>query len=300
MRFFSVEESDSGLQKKKEQGKKKMVCAKCEVKLKRVITPDPWAQRVAAKGGKGGASSSVSSSSARLLLNENKALTSSKNYILGSQSCSICKKSLHQPGLFCQPCAFQQGKCAMCGVEVQDVSMHNVGGDLERKLRDKSMREKSEKLAKLEKLEEERDNLEEEKRRKKRKKEEKKEEEKEGKEEKDDDDEEEEEEKKKKKTIATASPAVVAKIEPTGATNLVGSLLQQSAGASSATASNAPTWQYDSKSGYYFDASKMQYYDPKTKLYFCCKTNKWLKPENEKPKNGTFKSGTRKPDKFGL
>jgi len=281
-----------------------MVCAKCEVKLKRVIAPDPWAQRVAAaaaaalkEGGKGGASASSASSARVLLLNENKALTSSKNYILGSQSCSICKKSLHQPGLFCQPCAFQQGKCAMCGVEVQDVSMHNVGGDLERKLRDKSMREKSEKLAKLEKLEEERDNLEEEKRRKKRKKEEKKEEEKEGKEEKDD---EKEEEEKKKKTNATASPSVVAKIEPTGATNLVGSLLQQSAGASLATASNAPTWQYDSKSGYYFDASKMQYYDPKTKLYFCCKTNKWLKPENEKPKNGTFKSGTRKPDKFGL
>jgi len=295
MRFFSEDERYFSPEKKRGNKEKKMVCAKCEVKLKRVITPDPWAQRVAAaKGGKGGASAS---SSARLHLNENKALTSSKNYILGSQSCSICKKSLHQPGLFCQPCAFQQGKCAMCGVEVQDVSMHNVGGDLERKLRDKSMREKSEKLAKLEKLEEERDNLEEEKRRKKRKKEEKKEEEKEVKEEKDD---EEEGEKKKKKTIATASPAVVAKIEPTGATNLVGSLLQQSAGASLAMASNAPTWQYDSKSGYYFDASKMQYYDPKTKLYFCCKTNKWLKPENEKPKNGTFKSGTRKPDKFGL
>ena len=294
--MWTKRERDTFPEKKGE----KMVCAKCEVKLKRVITPDPWAQRVAAaaKGGKVGTFSASSSSAPRLLLNENKALTSStKNYILGSQSCSICKKSLHQPGLFCQPCAFQQGKCAMCGVEVQDVSMHNVGGDLERKLRDKSMREKSEKLAKLEKLEEERDNLEEEKRRKKRKKEEKKEEEKEVKEEKDD---EEEGEKKKKKTIATASPAVVAKIEPTGATNLVGSLLQQSAGASLATASNAPTWQYDSKSGYYFDASKMQYYDPKTKLYFCCKTNKWLKPENEKPKNGTFKSGTRKPDKFGL
>ena len=88
----------------------------------------------------------------------------------------------------------------------------------------------------------------------------------------------------------------VAKIEPTGATNLVGSLLQQSAGSTTPTTS----WQYDGKSGYYFDASKMQYYDPKTKLYFCCRTNKWLKPENEKPKNGTFKSGARKPDKFGL
>jgi hypothetical protein len=49
----------------------------------------------------------------------------------------------------------------MCGVEVQDVSMHNVGGDLERKLREKTTREKSEKLMKLEKLEEERDKAEE-------------------------------------------------------------------------------------------------------------------------------------------
>ena len=247
-----------------------MVCAKCEVKLKRVITPDPWMQKVAASDAK--------SSGARNQLNENKALSSSKNYILGSQQCQVCKKSLHQPGLFCQPCAFQQGKCAMCGVEVQDVSMHNVGGDLERKLREKTTREKSEKLMKLEKLEEERDKVEEEKRERKKRKREEKEKEKE----------ESNEEGEEKKTVA--------KIEPTGATNLVGSLLQQSAGSTTPTTS----WQYDGKSGYYFDASKMQYYDPKTKLYFCCRTNKWLKPENEKPKNGTFKSGARKPDKFGL
>ena len=222
--------------------------------------------------------SAKSSGTTSAKLNENKALSSSKNYVLGSQQCQVCKKSLHQPGLFCQPCAFQQGKCAMCGVEVQDVSMHNVGGDLERKLREKTTREKSEKLMKLEKLEEERDKEEEEKRERKKRKREEKEKEKE----------ESKEEGEEEKTVA--------KIEPTGATNLVGSLLQQSAGSTTPTTS----WQYDGKSGYYFDASKMQYYDPKTKLYFCCRTNKWLKPENEKPKNGTFKSGARKPDKFGL
>ena len=247
-----------------------MVCAKCEVKLKRVITPDPWMQKV-------NAASNAKSSGAKL--NENKALSSTKNYILGSQACQVCKKSLHQPGMFCQPCAFQQGKCAMCGVEVQDVSMHNVGGDYERKMREKVTREKSEKLMKLEKLEEERDNEEEEKKkRKKRKREEKEEEKEESKEE--------------------GEEETVAKIEPTGATNLVGSLLQQPAAGSSTPTTTS--WQYDGKSGYYFDASKMRYYDPKTKLYFCCRTNKWLKPENEKPKNGTFKSGARKPDKFGL
>ena len=66
----------------------------------------------------------------------------------------------------------------MCGVDVQDVSMHNVGGDLERKLKEKTAREKSEKLIRLEKIRR-RERLdefamEEEKRKKKRKKEEEK------------------------------------------------------------------------------------------------------------------------------
>ena len=253
-----------------------------------MIAPDPWAQRVAAAKavansiGGGGDAKKVKDT------NNNAVLSSKKRYVLGSQRCTICKKSLHQPGVFCQPCAFQQGKCAMCGVDVQDVSMHNVGGDLERKLKEKTARETSEKLARLEKLEEKDFEfmMEEEKRKKKRKKEE------------------------EKTTTTTTTPVVPAssvkvaakKVEPTGATNLVGSLLQQSASAKNqpSETQTTTTWQYDSKSGYYFDATKMQYYDPKSKLYFCCKTNKWLKPENAKPKNGTFKSGTRKPDKFGL
>ena len=262
-----------------------MVCSTCERKLKRVIAPDPWAQRVAAanSNGGGGGAKKVKKDTNTTTTTTNAVLSSKKRYVLGSQRCTICKKSLHQPGVFCQPCAFQQGKCAMCGVDVQDVSMHNVGGDLERKLKEKTAREKSEKLARLEKLEEEKDfdefATDEEKRKKKRKKEE-----------------------EKTTTTTSSVKAAAKKVEPTGATNLVGSLLQQSASAKNqpSETQTTTTWQYDSKSGYYFDATKMQYYDPKSKLYFCCKTNKWLKPENAKPKNGTFKSGTRKPDKFGL
>ena len=268
-----------------------MVCSTCERKLKRVIAPDPWAQRVAAAnsngggGGGGGAKKVKKDTNTTTTTTTNAVLSSKKRYVLGSQRCTICKKSLHQPGVFCQPCAFQQGKCAMCGVDVQDVSMHNVGGDLERKLKEKTAREKSEKLARLEKLEEEKDfdefATDEEKGKKKRKK---------------------EEEKTTTTTTTSSVKAAAKKVEPTGATNLVGSLLQQSASAKNqpSETQTTTTWQYDGKSGYYFDATKMQYYDPKSKLYFCCKTNKWLKPENAKPKNGTFKSGTRKPDKFGL
>ena len=163
-----------------------MVCSTCEKKLKRVIAPDPWAQRVAAaansNGGGGGGGGGVHAKKVKDTkppnTNANAVLSSKKRYVLGSQRCTICKKSLHQPGVFCQPCAFQQGKCAMCGVDVQDVSMHNVGGDLERKLKEKAAREKSKKLIRLEKLEEEKDfdefATDEEKRKKKRKKEEEK------------------------------------------------------------------------------------------------------------------------------
>ncbi len=293
--FFSLELKNfcCVLRHKKRNHLPQMVCSTCEKKLKRVIAPDPWAQRVAAAnsnggGGGGGVHAKKVKDTKLPNTNANAVLSSKKRYVLGSQRCTICKKSLHQPGVFCQPCAFQQGKCAMCGVDVQDVSMHNVGGDLERKLKEKAAREKSEKLIRLEKLEEEKDcddafAMEEEKRKKKRKK---------------------EEEKTTTPVVVPASSAKDAakKVEPTGATNLVGSLLQQSASAKNqpSETQTTTTWQYDGKSGYYFDATKMQYYDPKSKLYFCCKTNKWLKPENAKPKNGTFKSGTRKPDKFGL
>ena len=221
-----------------------MVCEKCAQKLRKVIAPDPFTR------------TSEQLKTSRKV-NENKHLSDLGRHVIGSSKCEICKKSLHQDGRFCQTCAFQQGKCAMCGLEVQDVSMHNVGGDLERKVVNQRERERREKI-------------------------------------------------KKKSVIAAAAvddELEARKTTPqrpkvqSGPTSLIASLVEQS----SASLNKQTTgWQYDPKSGYYFDVIKQQYYCPNTKLYFCCKTKKWLTPEAQAPKNGTFKAGTRKPDKFGL
>jgi hypothetical protein len=66
-------------------------------------------------------------------------------------------------------------------------------------------------------------------------------------------------------------------------------------------------WRLDAKSGYYYDVGAQVYYDPKTGGYFDCKTQQWTMPEKKTQaelqtgsKTGSFKDGTRKPDRFGL
>lgn len=94
-----------------------MVCEKCEKKLGKVITPDPWKA--------GGRAYIYYTISTHLLilrlmlkilaarntteqggrkLNENKALTSSKNrfnpYTPKFEGCRICKQKVHQAGSY--------------------------------------------------------------------------------------------------------------------------------------------------------------------------------------------------------
>ncbi|KAF8774769.1 cysteine-rich PDZ-binding protein-like [Argiope bruennichi] len=90
-----------------------MVCDKCEKKLGKVITPDPW---------KAGARNTTEGGGRKI--NENKALTASKNrfapYEKFSQ-CKICRQKVHQPGShYCQACAYKKGICAMCGKKLLD------------------------------------------------------------------------------------------------------------------------------------------------------------------------------------
>uniref|UniRef100_H2YPP9 Cysteine-rich PDZ-binding protein n=1 Tax=Ciona savignyi TaxID=51511 RepID=H2YPP9_CIOSA len=88
----------------------KMVCEKCEKKLGKVITPDPW---------KSGARNTTEGGGRKL--NENKALTQGKNRFSPYSSgqfvkCRVCKSLVHQIGAkFCQGCAYKKGICAMCG-----------------------------------------------------------------------------------------------------------------------------------------------------------------------------------------
>ncbi|PVD26416.1 hypothetical protein C0Q70_14092 [Pomacea canaliculata] len=76
---------------------------KCQKKLGKVITPDPWksgARNTTEGGGR--------------VVGENKALTAKKNrfnpYSSGSfEKCRVCKSSVHQPGShYCQGCAYKK------------------------------------------------------------------------------------------------------------------------------------------------------------------------------------------------
>lgn len=95
-----------------------MVCEKCEKKLGKVITPDPW---------KSGARNTVESGGRKV--NENKALTASKNrfnpYTSKFETCKICRQKVHQVGShYCQPCAYKKGICAMCGKKLLNTKLY--------------------------------------------------------------------------------------------------------------------------------------------------------------------------------
>jgi len=91
-----------------------MVCGKCEKKLGKIATPNPW---------KAGQSSGSNESSGRKV-NENKLLSSKKNrfnpYTTSGEfnKCRICRTKVHQVGAhYCQDCAYKKGICAMCGTK---------------------------------------------------------------------------------------------------------------------------------------------------------------------------------------
>lgn len=73
-----------------------MVCEKCEKKLSKVITPDPW---------KSGARDHKATSKARF----NPTTAEFK-------PCRICRQKVHQAGsYYCQACAYKKAICSMCG-----------------------------------------------------------------------------------------------------------------------------------------------------------------------------------------
>lgn len=42
-------------------------------------------------------------------------------YEASATKCRICKQQVHQQGAhYCQPCAYKNGICAMCGIKVLD------------------------------------------------------------------------------------------------------------------------------------------------------------------------------------
>ncbi|CAB4006687.1 Hypothetical predicted protein [Paramuricea clavata] len=88
-----------------------MVCDKCEKKLGKVITPDPW---------KSGARNTTEGGGRKV--GENKLLTQKKNRFTPYsqfEKCRICKTTVHQPhSKYCQGCAYKKGICSMCGKQI--------------------------------------------------------------------------------------------------------------------------------------------------------------------------------------
>ncbi|KAJ3317982.1 hypothetical protein HDV06_001014 [Boothiomyces sp. JEL0866] len=98
-----------------EEGKRLMVCTKCEKKLTSIVTPETW---------KEGSKNTVTGSAGRKL-NENKLLSKiskTKFTPYETNKCKICKKSVAQRAAhYCQHCAYKKGICAMCGVMILDI-----------------------------------------------------------------------------------------------------------------------------------------------------------------------------------
>ncbi|VDD82703.1 unnamed protein product [Mesocestoides corti] len=98
-----------------------MVCEKCEKKLVKIATPDPW---------KAGSRGVIKGPGASRRLDNNKLLSASKGrynpYSKSFRRCRICGQSVHHPEAhYCQSCAFKKGICAMCGVRLVNTSNYN-------------------------------------------------------------------------------------------------------------------------------------------------------------------------------
>ena len=94
-----------------------MVCDKCEAKLGKVVTPDPW---------KTGARNTTEGGGRKV--GENKALSKKARfnpYTAKFECCRICRQKVHQVGShYCQACAYKKGICSMCGKKLIDTKCY--------------------------------------------------------------------------------------------------------------------------------------------------------------------------------
>ncbi|CAL54046.1 PDZ-binding protein, CRIPT [Ostreococcus tauri] len=226
---------------------------------------------------------------------ENKALTSKRRGPYGGAiartSCATCRRGLHTGGKYCNGCAYARGVCSQCGVKIMDVSAyagHETAEDDEsgkRRGREASASVQDRRDLNTDDLEKEKAvgrELDEESKKKKKKGERT-----------------EEEGKETKETPSAVAPTPLA--GPTSAADAAREMGQ------AANGGPVSGWRLDSASGYYYDVAAQVYYDPKTGGYFDCKTQQWTMPEKKTQaelekgvRTGSFKDGTRKPDRFGL
>mmetsp|Transcript_16555 Transcript_16555/g.29720 ORF Transcript_16555/g.29720 Transcript_16555/m.29720 type:complete len:106 (-) Transcript_16555:211-528(-) len=100
-----------------------MVCKKCEKKLKAVICPDPW--KAGSKNSKAGDKGRKVNQNKLLGMARLKKVAPKKKFqAFNKKKCKICKQQLHQPGYYCQACAYNKGICSMCGKKILDTTFY--------------------------------------------------------------------------------------------------------------------------------------------------------------------------------
>jgi len=87
-----------------------MVCKDCEKKLGTVICPDTW--KDGAKNAEAGQTGRKVGQNMLLKKGVPKPAAKAATY---TSKCGICKVALHQPGAYCNNCAYKKGICSMCG-----------------------------------------------------------------------------------------------------------------------------------------------------------------------------------------
>merc|ERR1711879_176464 len=93
----------------------KMVCSKCEKKLDKVICPDVW---------KDGARNTTGGRDGGRKLGVNMLLEKKKfGFNPTAVKCKKCNKKIQDKHLYCNLCAYEVGRCNMCGIKILDVSM---------------------------------------------------------------------------------------------------------------------------------------------------------------------------------
>jgi cysteine-rich PDZ-binding protein len=228
-------------------------------------------------------------------INENKALAAKRRgpYGVGGRDgaagaagtkCKVCMCSLHGGNMYCNPCAHSKGMCARCGVVIMDTSMYN--GHDTASTDEKAALSAREAVAPG--VKDRRDVCTEDLEAKPQ----------------------EDVGKKKvasKKAAAAAETSAPVEAAPTplaGPTSAADVAREMGQAANGGAVSG---WRFDKASGYFYDVAAQVYYDQKTGGYFDCKTQTWTMPEAKTKAEmqtgratGTFKEGTRKPDRFGL
>jgi hypothetical protein len=265
-----------------------MVCAACERKRRArgddaLVHARPTSRRELALGG-------ADARGARRPVNENKALAAMRRTPYGRPgarraTCAVCRCALRDGGTHCNACAYARGVCAGCGVKIMDVSAYNGHDATATKTtnaRDAAASVKDRADVSTEDVE--REEAVKPKAKAKAKAAE--------------DDEDEDAAAAETRAPLATSTALVG---PTSAADAAREMGQ------AANGGEVSAWRLDAKSGYYYDVAAQVYYDPKTGGYFDCKTQRWTMPEKKTQaelqkgvKTGSFKDGTRKPDRFGL